>query len=382
MTRHFSVTAAFLVVAQFSLAAHAATWQITLPPSVAAPTVEIAPLKYGKSWAYAIEIDDNPASTIEVSQPLLAQYQWSDAPAGQTGGTLRPFVGTAAVTFAGTDVGKPVNLTYAQIDSLKRSGWGVANHSYWHSGNHWDKSQFLKPEEFRRELFWSQVVYAELVGGGRGATHFVFPNGDYHYGPYMKEFGLQSASRVGSSSSRNLFDAKANLLDWTRAYLDEGVWAKNGNALADFPEKPALNDFIIDFTHGMSADAGVKNGTLSVEVPDEVPGSALTLKIGGVPANATLQAPAGGALFRQGKTLWLTTPVIGKAGAKPVADIHRIYEGEVKTVTWDKPVSLAGVRLMQMGGVSKEYVLRIEAVAPDGTVQSIVPAGKETMPAR
>src|SRR4028118_2277720 len=106
---------------------HAARWQYqwTLAAGQSTPQVEVTPLKYGKSWAYAVEIDDGPSSTLTVSQPLLARYQWNDAPPGVAGGTDRPFVGTAAVVLGGIDVGKESNLSLEQIKELQKHGWSV-----------------------------------------------------------------------------------------------------------------------------------------------------------------------------------------------------------------------------------------------------------------
>src|SRR4028118_1471349 len=106
---------------------HAARWQYqwTLAAGQSTPQVEVTPLKYGKSWAYAVEIDDGPSSTLTVSQPLLARYQWNDAPPGVTGGTSRPFVGAAAIVLGGIHVGKPTNLDLEQIAQLKKNGWSM-----------------------------------------------------------------------------------------------------------------------------------------------------------------------------------------------------------------------------------------------------------------
>jgi hypothetical protein len=403
----------------------AAPWEYRWTPAAGEgiTRVDVAPLKYGKIWAYAVEIDDGPSSTLTVSQPLLAKYQWNDAPPGVVGGTNHPFVGTAAVVMGGIDVGKSSNLGLVQINELKKYGWGIVNHSYWHSGNHWEPSQFLKPEDFKRELFWSQAVFAELLGSGRGSTHFVFPNGDPGYGKYLNDYGVRSGSRVSGSSPRNLLDLGFKPIDLTRNYLDEGPWAKSNNPLQGLPNNPQLGDFIIDFTHGMSGDAASENnkrwiarldhivktfgprgdnsmwvaptdeivnyhiaaskarttvaqGSLTVDLPEDVSGSALTLKITGLSEKTTLKAPEGGALYRQGDTTWLTTPVIGDPGAKLVAPrVHRIYSGEVKNVTWDTSVAIAGVRLRQFGPGNKEFVLKIDVVLPDGTVESIVPGG-------
>lgn len=406
-----------------TVAAHAAERVYRWPasPGETAPKVGIAPLKYDKSWAYAVEIDDGPASTIQVSLPLLAKYQWNDAPPGIAGDTTRPFVGTAAVSLNSIETSNSTYLTRAQLDELKAAGWSVVNHSYWHTGNHWDKTQFLKPEDFRRELFWSQLFYAEEAGDGRAATHFVYPNGDFYYQPFLTEFGLRSASRVGGSSPRNLRDPKLNLLDLTRNYLDTGVWVKRNDALAGFPQPPQAGDFIIDFTHGMNANAESENnklwtarldhiarnygpqgdnsmwvaptneivnyhlaaqvatvkigpGKITVTLPDDAPASALTLKFSGLSEQTQLPAQDTATPLRQGDVAWLTTPLIGQAGMElPAPGLKKIYSGTVKDLNWDEPVKIAGVRLMQSGPVAANIVFKLDIEMPNGQTQSLLP---------
>ncbi|MBW3635143.1 MAG: polysaccharide deacetylase family protein, partial [Armatimonadetes bacterium] len=244
----------------------AATWQFQWTPAAGenTPTVEVTPFKYGKSWAYGVEIDDGGIGALTVSQPLLARYQWNVAPPGVAGGANKPFVGTAAVV-VGSIGRNSASMNFEQIAELKKLGWSIVNHSYWHSGVHWDKTKMNTPEQFRRELFWSQSVLAEFIGGGRAPTHFVFPNGDYNYGPYLHEFGLLSGSRTSGSSPRNLFDPKLNLLNFNRNYLDTEPWKAKNNALHGLPEKPQPGDFVIDFTHGMSDDPKSINNKLWVE---------------------------------------------------------------------------------------------------------------------
>ena len=404
-----------------SASAHAAQWEYRF--SGPQPKVEIAPLKYDKSWAYAVEIDDGPVSTLQVSMPLLAKFQWNDAPPGVKGGNDRPFVGTAAVSFGGFDTGNSTLLNVKQLAELRAAGWDMVNHSYWHTGNHWDKTKFLKPEDFRRELFWSQIFYAQQSGNGRGATHFVYPNGDYHYQDYLKDYGLRSASRVGGTSPHNLFDAKWNPLDLDRNYLDEGVWAEKNDVLFGFPKTPRADDFIIDFTHGMKAEAESKNhkdwlarldtiartygargdnsvwvaptdeivnyhlaaqkakvaveaGKITVILPDDAPASALTLKLSGLSDKTQLPAQDAATPLRQGDVAWLTTPIIGQTGAELAAPkLKKIYSGPVVNLSWDEPVKIAGVRLLQSGPVAAGYVFKMDAETPDGQTVSVVPDG-------
>lgn len=417
------LTTAFLG-ASTSAASWEYKWQQT--PAEQLPQIEISPLKYGKTWAYAIELDDQPATTATVVQPLLARFSTTDAPPGVSGGQERPFVGTAAIFLSRFDAGNSTFLDTAQVKALKATGWGLINHSYWHTGNHWDASKALKPADLRRELFWSQALWPHLLGNGRATTQFVYPNGDYNFGPYLKEFGLRSGSRVGGKISR-LPDDAAQWVDLDRNWLDENVWSKSGDALEGLPkEGPLPGDVIVDFTHGINADAespnhkrwqtrlehlagrygkagndsmwcapteeivaynlaskaakvSLKSGQVNVELPDELPGTALTLHFSGLAPHAKLTAPPGGTLYRKGDEAWLTTPVIGQPGVEaPTPKLERIYQGVVKNVSLEKPRRIAGVRLQQNGAPKAGFLLDISAIGPTGTT-AIVPADKATL---
>jgi hypothetical protein len=417
LMKNFLVAGAILL---FGSHAEAATWHYKWKPTISevTPKVEISPFKYGKTWAYAVEIDDGATSTLTVSQPLLARYQWNDAPVGVIGGVNKPLVGTAAV-IVGSIGRNSASLSFEQIAELKKLGWGIVNHSYWHTGVHWDKSKMNTPEQFRRELFWSQSVLAEFVSNGRATTHFVFPNGDYNYGPYLHEFGLRTGSRTSGASARNLLDAKLNLLNFTRNYLDNEPWQAKNNALHGLPEKPVLGDFIIDFTHGMNADptsvnnklwverlnhivkswgaqgdnsmwvaptdevfdyffgakeakVTVSAGLITLQLPDSIAGTPLTLKITGLNDKTILEAPEGGTIHRQGDTAWLTTPMIGKYGMPaPMPRMRRIYVGEAKNLHWDKAVGIAGVRLLHEGKFA-EGDISVSIIKSDGQAETIV----------
>ncbi len=405
----------------------AAIWhhRLHIGEGEAALKIEVCPLKYGKRWAYSFEQDDGAISVLTVTQPFFAKYQWNDAPPGVAGGANRPFVGTAAVILG--SVGNGNSVSFEQIAELRKRDWGIANHSFWHSGVHWDEKLLNTPEQNRRELFWSQTFYAELIGRGRAATHFVFPNGDYNYGPFLKEYGLLAGSRTAGTSPHNLFDDKLNLLDYPRSYLDENNWIKSDDAMQGLPVAPQNGDFLIDFTHEMSSDSqsinqrrwtmrldhisrkwgptgdnsvwvapsdkvvayflaareakvsinigaeiGAKNGQITVTLPPGAPGSALTLKINGLGKKSVLQVPVGGTLYRQGDTAWLTTPMISTPGAAPpIPRLHRIYEGEVKNLVWDKPVALAGVRINRSGRLSADFALKIDAITPNGNTENV-----------
>lgn len=428
--KHPMVVTALLLAssASVSLPAHAATWNYSWTPAQGetAPKVEVCSFKYGKSWAYSFEQDDGPVSVLTQTLPFLARYGWNDAPPGVAGGVNRPCVGTAAVILGSVGCNDTV-LSFEQIAQLQRQGWGVVNHSFWHTGVHWDPKQMNTPAQNRRELFWSQTFFAELIGHGRASTHFVFPNGDYNYGPYLKEYGLLCGTRTSGSSPHNLLDPKLDWLNYPRSYLDEGAWTDADGPMKEFPAAPQAGDFLIDFTHNLDGDSASANnkrwtarldrifesygpkgdnsmwvapsdevvaywfaaraakvsvgaGRLSVELPDSLPGSALTLRMSGLKTASALRAPAGGALYLGGDALYLTTPTIGETGIRPpMPRVRRIYAGEVKNLTWDKPVSIAGVRINRTDHLPDDFQLKIEALTPQGQTESIGHADRVTL---
>jgi hypothetical protein len=328
-----------------------------------------------------------------------------------------PFVGGAAVMVQWVGTSNNTHLNWEQVRELERKGWGILNHSYWHTGNHWDPAQALKPADFRRELFWSRALLAGPPWDGPGDAHFVYPNGDYNFRPYLAEFGIRSASRVGGTCRTLLADAEA-FSDLDRNYLDESVWAKSGDPMLGFSKLgPKRGDLVIDFTHNVEpgpesanqrrwserlsniasrfgstgsdtmwcaptteiidyslaarvAKAEVGKGRLMVHLPDTVPGSALTLKLTGLSEGSRLDAPPGGHLYRKGDQAWITTPWLGRRGASmPKPLVKLAYQGPVKNVTLDPPLAVAAVRLMQEGGAAP---LRIELVKPDGKAEPLV----------
>lgn len=367
----------------------------------AIPGVELTPYLYGKTWAYSVEIDDGPVSTFTVSLPLLADFHFTDAPPGVSGGKQLPFVGGAAMFPLRVNTGSTAYLETAQLQKLEQAGWAVLNHGYNHSGYGWDPAGALTPAQLREELFWSQVVLAAERESKRSPTHFVYPNGYMAYQPYLKEFGLVSGSRVAGKKT-----TLENLTDLDRNYLDENVWSKPGDPLSGLPRMPQRGQWVIDFTHGMEADPNspnhkrwrerlsfleklgdslwcaptptvvaylraakaarvrVEKGGLIVSLPDTLPGSRLTLKLQGLPATTT--PPSGALLYRSGDTAWLTTPLIGKPDVAPPARLERIYSGPVKDIRFPKPVRVAGVRVLQRGETKPNYRLKLALTTAAG----------------
>jgi len=152
--------AAILAISSFGLLANAAEWTYTWQPGAndSQVTASVSPLKYGKSWAYSIEFDDGTVFPVQYAEALISQFKYTDAPPGVAGGKERPFVATCAINPYTIDTPNTTILTWTQLKSLMEKGWGIVNHSYWHTGVHWDPDKMNSPDQFQRELFWSLTM--------------------------------------------------------------------------------------------------------------------------------------------------------------------------------------------------------------------------------
>ena len=412
---------ALLTAGRLTGAEWAWTWQSA--PGDKPPTGQICTLKYGKTWAYAIELDDGPKWARPFAVPFLAEYQYTDAPPGVPGGTKRPFVGSVAV-IVGVTGNNDACASWDDLTGLLQAGWGVMNHSYDHRANDWSgPSAKLTPQQARTDAFWSQTILAAKLPGGRAPTGAVYANGytDYNRDNALAVCGIAIATRVGSGSPRNVLNPKTKWMDFTRSYLDEKVWSNEWNKsdpMADFPvnsnASPATNNLVIDFTHEIdrkpesanqqrwrtrlktiqsrwgsggadnlwcaptaevadyvhaakAAKLTITPGRLVIALPDEIPGSALTVRLSGLPAAANLKAPEGGALYRQGDAVVLTTPRIGQWGSTaPVSHVRCIYDGPAVSVDFEKPMAVAGVTLRVFGNPASALPYRLAVRTSDG----------------
>ncbi len=402
---------------------HAAEWSCAIPGAPAAKA-EVCTFKYGKEWAYAVEIDDGPKWARPFAVPFLAQYHWTDAPPGVKGGTQRPFVGGIAV-IVGAINGSDQALSWADLDAMEQSGWGVINHSLSHNGRSWgDDKGRLSDDQVREDAFWSQAMLANGLASKRAPTACVYANGytDYNRGGALAAVGIRIATRVSGSSPNDVTNPGVQWMDFNRNYLDEGPWKNDqkGEPLSGIPDAagagPKAGSFIIDFTHGIEQQDGNENnarwktrlstiasrwgaggrdnlwcaptgeiadyvqaakvatvtcakGTLTVSLPDGQPGTALTVRLTGVPAAAKLAAPAGGTLYRQGDVAWLTTPVLGLPGSTPTTPrIKPIYTGVPGLIDLKGSRAIAGIAVRMGGHAPDGFAYTVVAKTANGDV--------------
>ncbi len=404
-----------LAFATLAASAQETKWEYPLGGDMK-PKASLSSFLYGKTWAYTVEFDDGGIFVKNIAQPLFAEYKFTDAPPGIKGGKEMPFVGNAAVMVCNMAGGNGTVLNWDDVKDIISKGWDITNHSYWHTGCHWDKSKLLSPDQFKRELFWSQAVFAHYVyGDKRAPLTFVYPSGDYNYKLFLKKFNLLAGSRVSGSCPKSIFDPNFDPLELCRSNLDGLGGDKNKDPMGDFPKEIKDGFFHLDFSHGIdtnkdsanykawqerlkaiaekygakgadnvwcaptqaivsyvlsakSAKVSVENGKLLLALPENALESKFTICLEGVPENAKLTAPKDGIVYRQGDKAWITTPVLGKPNPIPKPKVKIGYEGNfAPQIKFDKPMKVAAVRLQQSGGFANGYVPKITFVLKDGT---------------
>ena len=396
------------------------TWSFT-PAAGDNPTAVVTPVKYGKAWAYVVQIDDAPITMLTITGPLLKNYHWTDAPPGMAGGNLHPVVGDAALLTQRV-AGNNTYVNWDDLRTLQADGWGVTNHGYWHTGYGWDPAGYLTEAELRRELYWAQqVIGLKLYDGAQAPSHFVYPNGYMDFMPFLNDYGLLSGARVGGSSTRTMTSGTFNPLDMTRTYLDEGNWTGSGGSdpMYGLPASgPVDGDLFIDFTHGMGnpgsdnyirwqtrlgtieADygapgsdefwsAGVEDviayhlsaesadvslspaGEVQLTIPDYLPGTALTIRIDGISPATQMTAPPAGLLYRSGTTAWVTTEPLNIPGSPmPKQDMAIVYEGTFAShIDLPYPIYLAAIRIHSAGTIPDGYYPTITITHSDQTTE-------------
>lgn len=397
-------------------------WESTELAAVA-ESVVVEPLKFGKSWAYALEFDDGGIFARDVAESMLTRFGFTDAPPGVPGGRTMPFVASLAIYPLVIDGGNNEFLNWEHIRALQAKGWGVSNHSYWHTGNHWEPENFLDEAQMRRELFWSQGVFSHFLSDGHKILrHFVYPSGDSRYRPFLAEYGLNTTSVAFKDGNLltvtpAVVDVDSNSVLTNRNNMDAGAWDKrSGDDMDSFPQpRPEPGAFVLDFTHGMGkaggpnalrwerrlgqissqfgaegddslwcgstaeimayqavatrARAGVDKGGIFVEVPEGSCESPLTLRIRlGRPLDSSLLVPPGALVYRRGTEIWVTTPPLGSDATPEFLRAKPVHAGPFhEKIVLPTAIRLAGVRLLQNGNPGDDFVPDISWVAKDGS---------------
>lgn len=373
----------------------------------------ICKMKYGKNWAYSVEIDDGLRQSALFAPDFFAQFKYSDAPPGEGNGKLLPVVGELAVFLFPMDVNATL-LRSNELSFLKENGWSVSNHSYFHS------SENLCEKSLINDLFWSQTILANRNKDHRAPVHFVYPFGDTVYAAHLDRAGIISASLVNGNDDINLYRTNHHQqLFLNRQLLDEYVW-RHLDPLTGIPQGGFNEgDLLIDFTHSFntrpfsknlnrwkkrlayleqtygskgtdefwSAPSGtvlsyvcaakasvinVTQGKFTISFPAHLPGTPLTVKLENVPDDTQFHTPEGGLLYRKGNTVWITSPMLGLQGApRPKPYVREIYRGVIAPdIIFSDSVKLAAVQIKTHGKPVDLYINTDRATEYFGSIKA------------
>jgi hypothetical protein len=157
----------------------------------------------------------------------------------------------------------------------------------------------------------------------------------------------------------------ANQLRWrARLKTVESQWGTGG----DDSLWCAPTAEVADYVHAAkAARLDVTPGKLTISLPDDIPGSALTVRLRGIGKQVGLRAPRDGAVYRQGETVVLTSPRIGLWGAPPPSPrLKCIYDGPAASVDFPKPARVAGVTLKVFGNPPTALTYRLAVRTASG----------------
>lgn len=166
----------------------------SIPSSV---SVEKAPLKYNKDFAYSFTLDDGLLDAYTVAYPFLNGGLVAGNGINYAGlyytdgcGNDLPFKAGLAISSVNSfdiDLHYPPNgsyLTWEQLDELYNADWGIFNHSYAHKSRGWTSGVLNPPlpdSVYVAEIVENQSYVNAQTADNINMTHFVVPGGDDAY---------------------------------------------------------------------------------------------------------------------------------------------------------------------------------------------------------
>jgi hypothetical protein len=230
-------------------------------PSTA--SVQKAPLKYNKDFAYSLTLDDGLSNAYTAAFKLLNGGYIEENQKTYPGlfftdgcGNDVPFKGGLAwysVNREGKDlhISQPSHMTWDQLKEMHEAGWGVFNHSLSHAARGNDIDYNMQVTEGARYI---------KEQAGIDVLHFVVPSGDTNY--VMPAFNNkmvavynQSSDFPGAGGLR--VDSTVNLNKfrlWRRSLEDKDDSIANISKLIDEVAAKSVNGekyWYNDFTHNV-----------------------------------------------------------------------------------------------------------------------------------
>ena len=194
------LTLSFLLIKQISVAQKISVLFDAVPTTL--PTVNKAPLKYNKSFAYSFTLDDATVDAFKAALPILRGGTIPELGATFPGYFYTDGCGNDVVFKCGiawnsanlngidTHTGEVLGmLTWKELDSLYNLGWDVMNHSYSHKSR-WVLN--MSASDYTNEIIKNQEAVKSKTLKNIEMPVFVVPSGDAIY----QDFALQLGHKV------------------------------------------------------------------------------------------------------------------------------------------------------------------------------------------
>lgn len=174
---------------------------ITLDSTVPVTSVDLAPLKYNKDFAYSFTLDDGRADAYTIAYPMMNGGYSADVSTTFPGlfytdgcGNAKNFkLGLAwySVSSNGNDlhINTPDFITWTQLSEMYNSGWDVINHSYSHAA--------YTNVDYNAEIVQNETIVNQQTGIPMSVL--VPPSGDTAYNSVA--FGLGYKAIFGNNTS-------------------------------------------------------------------------------------------------------------------------------------------------------------------------------------
>gem|GEM_PF-1165410 len=226
------------VFAQSNVGVNSVTITFSTVPSTF--SVQKAPLKYNKDFAYGMHLDDGAKDIYTHAYQLLnggvingTTYPGLSYTDG-CGNYIKFKMSTALFSFNGwgLDCHDPnsnyalINVTWPELNEMYQNGWGIYNHGINSDAGNYDYS-------IPRNHSFVKLKTQEATPGGVDMSVFVNPNGDAAGSPYAFQYGYLVSYRLGYSFGYPSFDVTGN---WNHRYFDMGRSA--------FSENESISDIV------------------------------------------------------------------------------------------------------------------------------------------
>lgn len=235
-------------------------------------TVQKAPLRYNKDFAYSLTLDDGLKDAYTAAFKLLNGGTIVEngnnvyyPPLKYTDGCGNDIVFTGGVAWSSANIlgddnhvgNSSNNMLWSELDEMYAAKWGVLNHSWSHAAYN------LTPEQYNYQVTENVNWVRNRTANAIEMTQFVVPSGDSNYYPYAFNNGMRAVySQFWQQNYQYGFNVSGavdmNNLLMTREFIsDETPVAINKITDVANNSINGARYWWADFTHGCSLTSPV-----------------------------------------------------------------------------------------------------------------------------